>query len=138
MANVSAREALRARSVRRPFGVRLYLALAFAAVALIAAGLSYVLASGSSQSAAEHSSSEIAAGRTVRLADLVGAAPPRRAAAIVQRRTDATYAAWVYNLAGKLVTPRTSEGVTVGSVPGHRHALRAALRGGRLVKDLPS
>jgi two-component system, OmpR family, phosphate regulon sensor histidine kinase PhoR len=137
MARVSSPDALGARSVRRPFGVRLYLAVAFAAVALIAAGLSYVLASGSSESKAEHSSSEIAVGRTVRLADAVGAAPARRAAAIVGERTDATYAAWVYNVAGKLVTPRTSEGVMVGSVAGGRRARNAALKGGRLVRDLP-
>jgi signal transduction histidine kinase len=137
MARVSAEEPLRTRAVRRPFGVRLYLALAFAAVALIAAGLSYVLASGSSQSAAEHSSAEIAAGRTVRLADALGAAPSHRTPEILQGRTDATYAAWVYNASGKLLTPRTSEGVTVGSVQGSKRATNAALAGGRLVKDLP-
>ena len=37
---------VRQRSVRRrPFGVRLYLAVAFAAVALITAGLAYLLVS---------------------------------------------------------------------------------------------
>src|SRR4051794_22838551 len=121
---------------RRPFGVRLYLAVAFAAVALIAAGLSYVLASGSSQSEAEHSSSEIAVGRTVRLADIVGAMPSRRTPALVEDRSDATYAAWAYNAAGRLLTPRVSEGVSLGTVPGRRQATRAALRGGRAVKDL--
>jgi two-component system, OmpR family, phosphate regulon sensor histidine kinase PhoR len=137
MARVSAREALRARSERRPFGVRLYLALAFAAVALIAAGLSYVLASGSSESAAQQSSSELAVGRTVHLADAIGAAPSRRASEIVEHRTHPSYSAWVYNLAGRRVTARASEGVTLGSVPGHRQARAAALRGGRLVKDMP-
>src|ERR671936_499885 len=95
----------RPRSARRLFGVRLYLALAFAAVALIAAGLSYVLASGSSESAAKKSSSELAVGRTVHLADAVGAAPARRAADIVEHRTNSNYSAWVYNLTGRLVTP---------------------------------
>src|SRR5213592_1743134 len=136
MASATAHEG-QGRPKRRLFGVRLYLALAFAAVALIAAGLTYVLASGSSDSAAEHSSSEIAVGRTVRLADTLGAAPPGRAATIVERRTDTSYAAWVYNVAGKLVTPRTSEGVMASSVPSGRRALNAALEGGRLVKDLP-
>src|SRR6266536_4878189 len=97
MSSASAQEG-QGRPARRPFGVRLYLALAFAAVALIAAGLSYVLASGSSESRAERSSSEIAVGRTVHLADAVGAAPARRAAQILQVRTDASYAAWLYNL----------------------------------------
>src|SRR6266487_290694 len=137
MANVSAREALRARSVRRPFGVRLYLALAFAAVALIAAGLSYVLASGSSESAAEHSSSEIAVGRTVRLADAAGAAPSNQTPMLVEEKTDLNYAAWAFNAAGKLLTPRVSEGVSLGTVPRRQPATAAALEGGRAVKDLP-
>ena len=40
-------------AARRPFGVRLYLALAFAAVALITAGLAYLLVSDSSEQAAD-------------------------------------------------------------------------------------
>ena len=35
--------------LKRPFGVRLYLTIGFAAVALIAAGLSYLLLTGSSE-----------------------------------------------------------------------------------------
>src|SRR5262249_25783760 len=122
---------------RRPFGVRLYLAVAFAAVALIAAGLSYVLASGSSQSEAEHSSSEIAVGRTVRLGDAIGAQPPRQAPTIVEQKTDATYAAWAFNAMGKLITPRISEGIPLGQVGGRKAATRAALGGGRAAKHLP-
>jgi two-component system, OmpR family, sensor histidine kinase VicK len=122
---------------RRPFGVRLYLAVAFAAVALIAAGLSYVLASGSSQSEAEHSSSEIAVGRTVRLGDAIGAQPSSQAPMIVERKTDATYAAWAFNATGKLITPQISEGIPLGQVGGRKAATRAALAGGRAAKDLP-
>jgi two-component system sensor histidine kinase VicK len=122
---------------RRPFGVRLYLAVAFAAVALIAAGLSYVLASGSSQSEAEHSSAEIAVGRTVRIGDAIGAAPPRRTAMIVEQKSDPTYAAWAFNAVGKLLTPRVAEGVSLGEVGGRKQATRAALAGGRSTKDYP-
>jgi two-component system, OmpR family, sensor histidine kinase VicK len=127
---------VRARA-RRPFGVRLYLAVAFAAVALIAAGLSYVLASGSSQSEAEHSSSEIAVGRTVRLGDAIGAAPSGQTPMIVEGKTDATYAAWAFNATGKLITPRISEGIPLGQVGGRKAATRAALGGGRAAKDFP-
>jgi signal transduction histidine kinase len=137
MASVSAQEAQGSRSVRRPFGVRLYLALAFAAVALIAAGLSYVLASGSSQSAAERSSAQIAVARTVRLADRLGVAPARQAATLLERRTSANYAAWIYNVRGRLVTPRVSEGIGIGSVTGARRAVQANLHARRRVKDLP-
>jgi signal transduction histidine kinase len=122
---------------RRPFGVRLYLAVAFAAVALIAAGLSYVLASGSSQSEAEHSSSEIAVGRTVRLGDAIGAEPSQQTPMIVEEKTDPTYAAWAFNAVGRLITPQISEGIPLGQVDGRRAATRAALAGGRAAKDLP-
>ena len=45
----------RVRSVRRrPFGVRLYLALAFASVALITAGLAYLLVSDTGEQAADY------------------------------------------------------------------------------------
>jgi two-component system sensor histidine kinase VicK len=136
MASATAHEG-QGRPKRRLFGVRLYLALAFAAVALIAAGLSYVLASGSSESAAQHSSSEIAVGRTVRLADALGAARANQTEMLVGEKTDATYAAWAYNASGKLLTPNISEGITLGTVPGHRAAVAAATVGGRLTKDLP-
>ena len=125
------------RPARRLFGVRLYLALAFAAVALIAAGLSYVLASGSSESSAQHSSSEIAVGRTVRLADAVGARSSSKTREVVGDRTDPSYAAWAFNARGKLLTPRISEGVALSTVPRRRASKAAALEGGRAVKDLP-
>ena len=59
------------RSVRRrPFGVRLYLAVAFAAVALITAGLAYLLVSDTGEQAADEQVTQIAIGRTVTLADV--------------------------------------------------------------------
>ena len=61
------------RSVRRrPFGVRLYLAVAFAAVALITAGLAYLLVSDTGERAADDELTQIAIGRTVELADEIG------------------------------------------------------------------
>src|SRR5438874_12567258 len=129
MASATAHEG-HGRSTRRLFGVRLYLALAFAAVALIAAGLSYVLASGSSESSAQHSSSEIAAGRTVRLADDVGGLPSAKTPQLLEGRTDSNYAAWAVNATGKLLTPRVSEGVSLETVPTRRSSIAAALQGG--------
>ncbi len=67
------------RSVRRrPFGVRLYLALAFAAVALITAGLAYLLVSDTGERAADEDLTQLAIGRTVQLADEIGNRPPLR------------------------------------------------------------
>ncbi len=62
---------------RRPFGVRLYLAFAFAGVALITAGLAYLLVSETGQEAADEQLDEIASGRTV-LARGRGRRPRRR------------------------------------------------------------
>ena len=47
---------------RRPFGVRLYLAFAFTGVALITAGLAYLLVSETGQEAADEQLDEIARG----------------------------------------------------------------------------
>ncbi len=49
----------------RPVGVRLYLAIAFAAVALITAGLSVLLVSDSSEDTATDRAEEITVGRSV-------------------------------------------------------------------------
>jgi signal transduction histidine kinase len=117
--------------------VRLYLALAFAAVALIAAGLSYVLSSGSSEGAAAQSSSEIAVGRTVRLADHVGTRPSSEAPVALSSFDDPEFSAWIFDGDGKLVTPRIANGLDLQDVPGRQPALAAALSGNRATDDLP-
>ncbi len=67
------------RSVRRrPFGVRLYLAVAFASVALIALGLAYLLVSDSTELVADDELTQLALGRTDSLADEIGARPRGR------------------------------------------------------------
>jgi signal transduction histidine kinase len=121
----------------RRVGVRLYLALAFASVALIAAGLSYVLASGSSESQAGQSSSDIAVGRTVRLADRVGARPPSDAVAIVLSANDPTYSAWLFKRNGVRLGARVMGGVDLRTVPSKAPTLAAALNGSSAVDDQP-
>jgi len=117
--------------------VRLYLALAFAAVALIAAGLSYVLSSTSSEGAAAQSASEIAVGRTVRLADRVGGKPASESQSVLASFDDPAFAAWVFDRGGKLLTPRIADGLDLQDVPGRQPALAAALSGNRATDDLP-
>ena len=126
------------RSVRRrPFGVRLYLAVAFAAVALITAGLAYLLVSDTGEQAADEELTQIAIGRTVSLADEIGnrprAAPPTTLAGI----TEQGYSAWVFDADGRLITTKTSRGVELLAVPGARGAVQAALIGSRYVDELP-
>jgi len=126
-----------ATRTRRPFGVRLYLTIGFAAVALITAGFSYILITGSSENAASERAADITVGRTVRLADRIGAHPVSASATEVESITDPGYSAWVFGERGRLLTPRVSRGVALGSVPGRRTAINVALRGSRAVNALP-
>src|SRR3954470_2155419 len=96
----------RVRSVRRrPFGVRLYLAVAFAAVALITAGLAYLLVSDTGERAADEDLTQIAVGRTVGLADEIGTRPPRATDPTLAGISAEGYSAWVFDNDGRLVTP---------------------------------
>ena len=91
---------------KRPFGVRLYLTIGFAAVALIAAGLSFLLLTGSSDEAASQRAADITVGRAVGLADRIG----RHAAGQAQNQfasvTDPGFSAWVYGRNRALLTPK--------------------------------
>src|SRR5436190_23379073 len=98
---------------RRPFGVRLYLAIAFAAVALITAGISYLLIAGSSDDAASSRAVEITVGRTVRLADRLGKHPQQRSLDVLAQIDDPGYATWAYNRDGDLQTSPLSRGVNI-------------------------
>jgi two-component system phosphate regulon sensor histidine kinase PhoR len=123
---------------RRPFGVRLYLTLGFAAVASIAAGFSYLLVTGSSEGAAGEQAANITLGRTARLADRISAHPSANAAAQIDLVKDQGFSAWAFDADGRLLTPRLSRGVELGEVPGQRAlATVAATRGSRTVRQLP-
>ena len=122
---------------RRPFGVRLYLAVAFAAVALITAGLAYLLVSDTGQQAADEDLSELAVGRTVGLADEIGNRPPRAAAATIAGVAEQGYSAWVFDSEGGLTTANISQGVELLEIPGARRAVQAALIGSRYIDKLP-
>ena len=122
---------------RRPFGVRLYLAVAFAAVALITAGLAYLLVSDTGQQAADEDLSELAVGRTVGLADEIGNRPPRAAAATIAGVAEQGYSAWVFDSEGGLTTANISQGVELLEIPGARRAVQAALMGSRYIDKLP-
>ena len=128
----------RQRSVRRrPFGVRLYLAVAFAAVALITAGLAYLLVSDTGERAADEELTQIAIGRTVTLADEIGSRRDRAAATTLAGITEEGYSAWVFDSGGRLATTKESRGVDLLAIPGAREAVRAALIGSRFVDELP-
>ena len=122
---------------RRPFGVRLYLAVAFAAVALITAGLAYLLVSDTGERAADEDLTQIAVGRTVGLADEIGNRPPRAAGTTLAGITAEGYSAWVFDNDGRLTTPHTSHGTDLLEVPGARGGVQSSLIGSRYINDLP-
>jgi signal transduction histidine kinase len=122
---------------RRPFGVRLYLTLGFAAVASIAAGVSYLLVTGSSDEAAGEQAANITLGRAARLANRVSAHPSANATAQIDLVKDQGFSAWVFDAHHHLLTPRLSRGVELGEVPGQRELATAATRGSRTVQQLP-
>ena len=122
---------------RRPFGVRLYLTLGFAAVASIAAGFSYLLVTGSSDQAAGEQAANITLGSTARLADRIGAHPKANATAQIDLVKDQGFSAWAFDARHHLLTPRLSRGVKLGEVPGQRAAIAMAMRGSRSVRQLP-
>jgi signal transduction histidine kinase len=123
---------------RRPFGVRLYLTLGFAAVASIAAGFSYLLVTGTTDQVAGEEASNTTVGRTVRVADRIGARPGADPAAQIESVNDQGFSAWAFDRRGRLLTPRLSRGVPLGEVPGRGEAVAAALRGSRAVDQLPA
>ncbi len=96
---------------RSPFGVRIYLAFAFAGVALITAGLVYLLVSETGQQEADQRLDEIASGQTAALADDVGDKPPSKAQAALDVATQEGFAAWVFDGDGNLLTSEVSQGV---------------------------
>jgi len=128
---------LRYRSVRRRlFGVRLYLAFAFASVAVITAGLGYLIVGDSGQRAADTQLTELAVGRTVGLADAIGRRPAKQTAATLAGSTEEGYAAWVFNDEGALISPSVAEGIELLEVPNARGAAQSSLLGSRYIDEL--
>lgn len=124
-------------SAKRPFGVRLYLAFAFAGVALITAGLAYLLVNETGQTAADERLDELAQGRTVSVAIEVGDRREERAAEALRVIAEDGYSVWVFNDRGKLVTDQVSDGLTLDAIPHWRQAVRQVLAGRRYVESLP-
>src|SRR4051794_22392776 len=122
---------------KRPFGVRLYLTIGFAGVALITAGLSYLLLTGSSDNAASQRAADITVGRAVGLADRIGRHPAGQSQRQFSTIADPGFSAWVYGRNRALLTSRRSCGFVVQEVENHPEAVRVALRGERTVDRLP-
>ena len=122
---------------KRPFGVRLYLTIGFAAVALIAAGLSYLLLTGSSDSAASQRAADITVGRAVGLADRIGRHPAGVSQEQFASIADSGFSAWVWGRNRNLLTSKRSRGFALHDVENHPEDVTMALQGERTVNRLP-
>ena len=120
------------RARRNPFGVRLYLAFAFAGVALITAGIVYLLVSETGTEEADERLDELASGRTIALANEVEDVGPGKAQDTLDVAAQEDFSAWVYDASGNLITASTSQGFDVDDVEDGRRAVAAALDGRRL------
>jgi two-component system, OmpR family, sensor histidine kinase ResE len=114
--------------------VRLWLSLAFAAVGIVASVSVYVFLSNSSEQSAEERSAELAIGQTFRLAQQVEQASNELADEVVETARSESYAAWVFDRKGRLITQPTVLDVNVEEVPGRAEALRRARRSGGYVE----
>jgi signal transduction histidine kinase/HAMP domain-containing protein len=122
---------------RRPFGVRLYLAIAFALVALVTAGLAVLLASGTPEDVNERAEA-VTVGRTISLADEIGDRAPQAAPALLADAvSDPGFSSWAFGPGGNLITPESSRGMELADVPGYRRAVHRAVAGSRSVESLP-
>jgi signal transduction histidine kinase/HAMP domain-containing protein len=121
---------------RNPFGVRLYLAFAFAGVALITAGIVYLLVSESGNQEADERLDELAFGRTIALANEVEAVSRDKTQDTVDVATQEDLSVWVYDASGKLITAPTSQGIFVDDVEGGRRAVAAAQDGEDFIEPL--
>jgi len=152
------RPAIRPIRSKRPFGVRLWLALMFAAIGILTGTTVYLFVSGSSEDAAESRTADLAAGRTNRLQDRVELALPDApltranvgpvSEILKNSRPSDNYRTWVYNtpterngvlVGARVVSARVVKGFDIANVPGARAAVQQALqKGGTFVStDLP-
>jgi signal transduction histidine kinase/HAMP domain-containing protein len=121
---------------RRRFGVRLWLSLAFAAVGIVSSAAVYIIVSNSSEQAAEERSAEVAIGQTFQLAQQVEQASNELADEVVATARSDSYAAWVFDRRGRLITQPTVLGVNIEEVPGRVEALKRARRSGGYIERI--
>jgi signal transduction histidine kinase len=119
----------------RRISMRLWLGAAFAAVGLVTAATVYLFVSDSSERVLSDRSTEIALGRTIRVADRVGDAKGDPAD-VIAGAEGAGFQAWYFDPRGRLVAPQTPNRA-LAAIGSRRRAVERALGGGRYTKVLP-
>ena len=131
------RPAIQPTGTRRPFGVRLWLALMFAAIGILTGTSVYLFVSRSSEKAAEDTASQLAQGRALQLSGELGAKKGKFADTIIAQYRSAAFAPWVFNRYDELITDRDVEiaDQTLAQVPNQRLARKKAANGRRFVSE---
>ena len=119
---------------RRRVGVRLWLGLAFAGVGIVTGASVYAFVSSSSEESAQERSVEISVGRTVTLADELGEFSRGATQSVLEDNRSEDFVAWAFDRRGDLISPQSVLDVDLGEVRRPGEAIRAALRGGRIVR----
>src|SRR5262245_5520066 len=112
---------------RRRLGVRLWLSLAFAGVGIVTGASVYAFVSGSSEESAQERSVEISVGRTVRVADSLGAQKRGATDGVLEENRSEDFVGWAFNRKGALITPPAVLGIHLGGVRAHKSAVNSAL-----------
>jgi signal transduction histidine kinase len=130
------RMAVEPARAKRPFGVRLWLALMFAAVGILTGTSVYLFVSGSSEGAAEERAVDLAVGRTFQVRQQVERALPdaplqtaNAPTSLLAETRSESYRVWLYDSDGNLLSRPSVVNVDINEVPRREAALRQALGG---------
>lgn len=132
------RPPIQAIKAKRPFGVRLWLALMFAAIGILTGTSVYLFVSESSEGAAEDRATQLAQGRALDLATDLGSRPAGEAGQVVSSYRSDAFAPWVFNQNDQLLTNfriAAAGNAELVDVPNQRLARRTALSGRRFLTE---
>ncbi len=113
--------------------MRLWLGAAFALVGAITAVTVYQFVRNSNEKVVSQRSTELAAARTIHLADQLGSA--HSPAEVVRAGADPGYQPWYFNRRGRLLAPHPP-GPALGQISRRHEAVRKALAGGRFTANV--
>jgi signal transduction histidine kinase/HAMP domain-containing protein len=140
------RPAIQPARKQRPFGVRLWLALMFAAIGILTGTSVYLFVSQSSEGAVEGVSEDVAVGRTFQLREALtrevpdeGPLTARTApGAVLAENRSENYRPWLFAGDGRLVTRSTMLDVDISQVPNYEEAVRSARGADPYIEALPN
>ncbi len=126
------RPAIQPLRSKRPFGVRLWLALMFAGIGILSGTSVYLFVSNASEGAAESTAKELTQGRALELARDLGDKPEENSGRVVATYRSDSFATWVFGENNALKTEATlpaAGGVELADVPNQEEAREFALSG---------